>query len=441
MPTDRTCVPALALLLAATGCQPSAVPAPNAPLPQGVVLISIDTLRADRLGIYGAAADASPNLDALAQESVVFEQAYAAAPSTLPSHASLFTGQTPNRHGAFFARRSALPESATTLAESFLAAGWRTGAFHNGAQMAPIWGLWQGFESYERVRRNRTEALAGQGLEWLDQGPEEPFFLFLHTYHVHAPYEPEPNDLAPLADPAYDGRIGDSISIRALEAHNEAQDLRPEDVRHIDALYRAGIRAMDRQLGELVETLRHDGRLDQMLLIVLADHGEELGDRTHTGWHAHTLYEELLRVPLIIRFPGAWRGGTRIPAPVSLIDIAPTLQDLMGFTRPASVDGQSLLPLILDPSASPSRAHVVAVRDEEGPEPLTAVRRGRFKLIGTALYDLEADPGETTDVAAAHPEIVAELRTLLTAPASRADGTAVEVDPETAAELDALGYL
>lgn len=435
-------ITALALIVGAVilcgGCHTPKTD-PPAPL-RGVIVISVDTLRADRVGAFGGPADATPRFDALARESVVFTRAFAHAPSTLPSHASLFSSQTPDRHGAFFARRAPLDAGVTTIAECFRAAGWATAAFHNGAQMAPAFGLGQGFERYERTHRNRLAAVGNRGIDWIDAlAPDQRFFLFLHTYHVHAPYEPEPGDVARFRDPGYDGRLADALSIKTLEGHNERGDLRPEDLAHVANLYQAGIRGMDRDLGLLLARLRARNQLDQILLVVLSDHGEELGERGSTGWHAHTLYDELLQVPLLIRFPGGHSAGSRIEGVVGLIDVAPTLLDLLAFPRPAGFAGESLLPLIADPRA-PFREHVLAVRDEVGPEPLRAVRTAEWKLIGTSLYDLSNDPDELVDVAASHPEIVARLSALRDTPTD-ASTEEVAIDEELRSELEALGYL
>lgn len=429
----------LLLMLVLACARPAAEPLP--PI-RGVILVSIDTLRADRLGAYGYQRPTSPTLDELATQSILFSEAFAAAPSTLPSHATLFTGQRPDRHGASFARRRALDESAVTLADSFRAAGWQTAGFHNGAQMAPAFGIGQGFEIYERVRRPRLARVVRRGLEWLDRLPAgAPFFLFLHTYHVHAPYEPEPSDIAVFRDAAYDGRLPDRMPIKALEGHNQAGDLRPEDIAHVGALYDAGIRAMDRELGQLLEGLAARGRLDDVALMVVSDHGEELGERGWVGWHAYTLFDELLHVPVLLRLPEARGAGRRIDQQVGLVDVAPTLLELAGLPEPDAMDGASLVPLLSSDRGLDHREWVVSVRDEEG-SPLRSVRTAHFKLIGDQLFDLAADPAESIDIAAREPEIVAELRgLLLEALAPSVEAGHAEIDDELRAELEALGYV
>mgnify|MGYP005841573085 CR=1 FL=1 len=440
----------LTLALALAACSP-----PRSTRLPDVVLVSIDTLRADHVGAYGYGPPTTPELDRFAGDSVLFENTISHAPSTLPSHASLFTSRLPMEHRVLLATRTSLPPDMPVLAGILAEAGYRTAGFHSGGQLRNDLGIGTGFEIWEQVSIEFAPVV-DRGCRWLAESRERPSFLFLHTYEIHHPYEPDPEMLS-LFEDDYAGPLPDHIEVDAhLRKINDPSDSRLEidehDLAHIVATYDAELRSADEALGKLFRCLRSQARYEDALVIVTSDHGEEFGEHGMVGWHSHTLFDELLRVPLVTKLPGGRHAGTRVATTASLIDLAPTILRVAGLSPPASFRGTSLLPPMASMSGSTKREEdevVISMRDVEGLAPSAiSARSDRFKLIGDWLFDLVEDPGETKDVASAHPTIVERLARERSTAVSLArqidEGSAAARDslsPETISELRALGYV
>jgi len=425
---------------------------------RSVVLVSIDTLRADRLGAYGYGRPTSPAIDAMAAESLLFERCFSHSPKTAESHMSLFTGVLPTAHGVLNwstdrAQRSSRPAGLPTLASLLRDAGYRTAAYTAGGNVAGALGFEHGFDAYVEAGATSLE-LGRLGLEDLARG-QKPFLLFVHTYAVHDPYTPPPEHARLFVDPAYAGRIvWDAARLRASlrngagwhqlhAAYWERADLRdPRDVRHLSNLYDAVIHDMDAQLRPLLDSFR---RLlgDRAIFVLLSDHGEEFGE--HAGFTHNSLYQEVLHVPLILRLPGV--APRRVPEVVPLSDVMPTLLDLLGLTTPEHVQARSLAP-ILSGAERRGRA-VVSEWREEG---RAAIRLGGLKYMRVEderLFDLDADPGETRNLLPSSRDRLYPLRlgldryteASLSLKARFGTGKAPELDPETRRQLEALGYI
>jgi len=459
--------------------------------PRIVLLVSIDTLRADHLGVYGYERFTSPVLDAIAAEGAVFLDASSTAPWTLPSHASMLTGRHPRSHGAQTAS-SGLDENVPTLAGLLARAGWRTAAVVNSTWLKrETFRVTRDFDQYKWVedigtKRTPTTWVTDQAITWLQERDERPLFLFVHYYDVHSDYASLPEYERLFVTP-YEG-AADGTAWQLLKANLEPSflsycrdhfdpgictvghagntlvvdgDLRPtrfdaNDIRHLKELYDAGIRQMDEELGRLVRFLRDAGLLEQTLLLVTSDHGEEFLDHGRMD-HYLTQYQEVLRVPLIVRGPGV-PPGTSVSAPVSIIDIAPTVLWHVGEPVPESLEGLDLSPLwrgqrtpqyesrYLYGQASGGLTWIPVMK---GLFPIfESVRQGRYKLVYEAnsgrhqLFDLAEDPAERTDIASREPEITkslqAELRRVRAAEA--VGRSPVELDPGELERLRALGY-
>lgn len=401
------------------------------PGPHLVVLL-IDTLRADVVGAYGDRTGITPRLDALAAAGVRFADLAAPAPWTLPSVATLLTGLEPQTHGA--GRRfgefapTGLPEAARTLAESLRGAGfYNLGIYHN-IYVNPAFGLHQGFDEYVS-REEPAEALVDEALARLARyGGERRLFLYLHVFDPHNPYEPPPGDCARVARrfvPTYRGPLGCAADRRPENPIPPARDRRWHE-----ALYRAEVAATDRAVGRFLAGLEELGMAEDTVLLVLSDHGEEFWTRIaqeragrykRNADHGHTLYQELLRVPGILRAPGL--APRVVEAPVRMADLAPTLLRLVGVEPPPSQGRDLLAALLGRPLPRPPLLGDVILH---GPE-RWSVRRGPWKLIvphppanepaspaaappPVELYHLVEDPGETVNRAPAEPAVVAALR-------------------------------
>ena len=448
-PASRAIRLLLAIAALAAGCG-------EASQPRNLLLISLDTLRADHLGCYGYARPTSPFLDRLASQGVLFEQAYATSPWTLPSHASLFTGLYPSQHGVMTEELS-LPTDLPTLAEALRGRDFATAGFVSGIFLGPRFGLGRGFERYgviptraesggSATSLSATDRVSAGGLEWLATRQERPFFLFLHYFDIHSDYRPEPRFAALFGEP-YHGPVDGST--RQLRAFLRGQIAIDADGRaHLVDLYDAEIRQLDQGLEELFAQLRERGALDQTIVVVTADHGEELFD--HGGvFHGRTQYQEMLRVPLILAGPGI-PSGLRIDQPVSLIDLAPTLLTLLGALVPSAVSGRDLASLWRAPGAGwPERdLFAEANSPSDGASPQRAVLRGRWKLIlheggERELFDLGGDPRERVNRAAAEPERTADLASRLTTSLGSVREAPVlpKLSPAMRKQLEALGYL
>jgi arylsulfatase A-like enzyme/cytochrome c-type biogenesis protein CcmH/NrfG len=398
-----------------------------------VVLVTLDTTRADRMGFLGSNRGLTPELDALARQATVFEKAFAQAPITTVSHATIFSGTYPQFHGVNDFGVSLLP-SVPWLPESLRASGYRTAAFVGSLILDPRGGLApgfdRGFDVYDagfRVKRGREDRYAtmerrgedvvSRALSWLDGRPPGPFLLWVHLYDAHDPYEaPEPFRTR-FANRPYDGEIAYA----------------------------------DAQVGRLLAHLRNRGLLDATAVAVMADHGESLGEHGEAT-HGVFLYDATIRVPLLLKLPGARGAGQRVPARVSLVDVAPTLLEVAGVARPASVQGQSLLPLLagVTPADRPSyaetdyprRAFVWSSLASWRVEQLLYVRAPRPEL-----YDVATDPGAERNLAAERAALAGRLgqqlegfRRRTAAESSPAPARSV-VDPALAEKLSALGYV
>ena len=436
----------LGLALAGAGCAPEADP------PRNLIVVSIDTLRADGLGCYGNPRPTSPAIDGLAAAGVVFDDASAPSPWTKPSHASLLTGLFPSRNGAV-SMESAIRDEVPHLASWLGDRGFETAAVVN-SQWLSSHGLERGFRHFEAIEyvqgRREGSPVSEAAVRWLEsRNRESPFFLMVHYMDVHSDYASLPRYEQMFVEP-YDGEFtGETRQLYRVAERALQPDER--DLRHLRNLYDAGVRQLDDQIGKLLEYLRGEGLLDDSILVITSDHGEEFFEHGNVI-HGFTQFQEVVRVPLIFHGPGVAAGG-RDATPASLIDVMPTALGLLGVPSPAEIDGVSLFGAnpVSDDRLLFYEADVTFPPPGPGPVPPgphRAVRQGRFKfhlrtdVNGYLLHDLDEDPAELRNVAADHPEVVAGLREILEdylaeAPESRER----KLTEEELDRLRSLGYV
>jgi arylsulfatase A-like enzyme len=451
---------ALALLLAACGG-----PAGPPERPRGIVLIVLDTLRADGLSAYGNPRGTSPALDALAARGVLFENAVSHAPWTLPSFIGLLSGRYPSR--AVFSE-GALQ---TSLLEALRGAGWRTAAFTEGGYVSKHFGIDRGFETFQEEEGKTRLVLGGRptqgsgGIErtfdgaiaWLRQPDSRPFFLLVHTYEIHFPYRRRD-----YADGLPHGKLGETYEEPQRTAIRKgALRVGEEERAYARALYDGGVRTADAHVGRLLGALEETGLAGDTVVAVTSDHGEDLGgrDAKALGEHGHQLYDELLRVPLILVHPRADWPARRIDAQVRLVDVVPTLLELAGVERPPGLSGASLVPVLRGVEKGTRLAYAELRRSPWNEHPRAAVRDGRHKLIANLLprragwpevefYDLSRDPGERENLVGLRHEALDALTARLAKEREelgREGGLEVPGERDLPAELrerlEALGYL
>lgn len=437
----------LLFLAAAAGCSKSGPPRPN------IVLITLDTTRADHLGSYGYRRDTSPRLDAFARESTVYERASAVTSWTLPSHASLFTGKFPTSHGARYDaegtfdlskaigdkfegfRARGIDERERTLATLLAEAGYRTGAAVAGPWLLKVFGLGQGFWSYDdsgidHINGRRADSITDAGLAFLDaadgEASDAPFLLFLNYFDPHSPYVPPGEEFA--------RRFAPGPLTRANVEKPEFQI----------ALYDAEIAYMDQEIGRLFDGLKARGLYDDAWIIVTADHGELLFEVDGVSGHGIRLSEPEIHIPLIVKAPGGAPGG-RERRRVSQVDVLPTILDRLGIDTPPGVQGAPL-----DRVAHPIVAEFHPLPPWNATGDWEALYHDDMKYVWnsggrTSLADVATDPLEQQDLRAKQADLAKRMDTLLkkylaSLPRPGAAGPPKELDDETLRALQGLGY-
>ncbi len=393
--------------------------------PTPIILISVDTLRADHLSCYGYSRLRTPHIDSLASGGTLFAEVSSQVPLTLPSHVSLFTSTYPFANGI---RENAqvLPPGAVTLSTALAAHGYSTAAYIGGYFLARRYGLAQGFQTYDSpfdtriikgsldLKRPAPEVLESAE-HWLEQNSGQPFFLFVHLFDLHQPYE------APA-------------SYRPRAPGSE---------------YDQELAFVDDALGNFFDFLAHRGLNRRALVVLFSDHGESLGDHGENT-HGYFIYRSTLHVPLIFHWPEARDYSSRVEAPASLIDVAPTVLSVLGFQAPATFCGHSLLDLAKESDSPPRDVYSESsyAHDKFGWATLRSLRRGDYQYIDAPhpeLYDLKNDPaerhnflpGQTALAASYHERLAALLASFRSAPAAAPEG----VMTGAAESLRSLGYL
>lgn len=444
-----------------------------------LLLISLDTLRRDRIGLYGCNRPISPNLDAFAQECAIFDLAIAPSPWTTPTHASIFTGLHPTTHQAgVMSRGFALREHFLTLAEIARQNGYFTAAITEGVAVAGYHGFAQGFDSYsdgpapDQPRCGTAETTFAEATAWIERYGRLPFMLFVHTYEVHHPYgAPEPW-LSRFADPDAENLYGNFFD----DAKTEAQRAQVRD------LYDSSVAYADHHLGRFLDRVRALGLLENTLVVIFADHGEEFWEHGVCGHTAH-VYDEVLRVPLLVRRPGSHQENRRIQNLVSTLDLFPTCLELLGLPVPNLGPAQalSLCPLLRGETGY-ARTEVISelstvIKCAAWPNGMPveflshSVRTPNEKYMRTnypwidrlhksgesladkapelseEFYDLQSDAGEQTNIFEKQSERAAPFRALLDCalralePDERSISGSTGIDAKNAEALRALGYL
>ena len=397
------------------------------PPPLNVLLITLDTTRADRFGCYGYEPAQTPTLDRLAREGILFERAATAAPLTLPAHATLLTGKYPPEHGLHYNGQNSLGTEIPLLTEILGNRGYRTGAFIGAMVLRAKFGLARGFQVYDddirgaepttghHDRMRTGETVVSSALAWLQRQPtSKPFFCWVHLYDPHHPYLPH-EDLfgTKFIDRPYDGEMA----------------------------------YIDQQVERLVSDLQARGLTERTLVIIVGDHGESLGEHGEST-HAYMLYESTMRVPLIATAPRLISPGTRVTGPVSLVDVYPTILDCLQVPLPQPTLGRSLVPAFRGHDLAPGTCY--GETDQPFGEfhfaPLKSLTTERWKFVRTPqieLYDLQADRAELKNLAAQHPAEVHDLDAQLSELEQRMNRGTAPATQLTAKEqraLESLGY-
>ena len=397
------------------------------PAIRNVLLISIDTLRADHLSSYGFPRRTTPNIDAVAREGVLFENAYSPVPATLPAHSSMLTGTLPPFHGLRDNLHERLSDSSLTLAELLKAKGLATAAVVSSFVLDRRFKLDQGFDSYDDrfeavhkvgdLSERKGDETTARATAWLTAHASQPFFLFVHYYDPHDPYEPPEPYASQWAGDLYSGEVAFA----------------------------------DRALGQVLERLKELRLYDETLIVITSDHGEMLGEHGELT-HGFFVYEGALKVPLVFKVPGAKTAPRRVEQVVSLIDIVPTVAALLGVPAPQQSQGLDLSPLLSGGSGVPGRplyAETITPARYYGAGSLLAVIVDGWKYIETTrpeLYDLRRDPGETVNLVherESRADVLGkELKHLVTTAVQAArPAEAAVLDEDARQRLAALGYL
>jgi arylsulfatase A-like enzyme len=446
-------LPTTLLLIAAApwvlGCaDPTPDPARN------LLLVTLDTLRADHLGLYGYERPTSPALDAFAEGATVFEDVTCSMPTTLPSHLTILTGLRPFEHGV---RRNGTPPTRdlVTIFDLLGERGAKTAAIVAARVLEAKYLVDTGIE---RVilggRKDRFQyparSVTDRAVRWLEEHHAEPFALWVHYFDAHEPYSPPPAWFLSF-DRGYDGPLPDRLSVDRLLSFNdpvEGAKLSAEDREHIVDLYDAEVAYLDRQLGRLLRRLTDLGRLEDTLVLIVGDHGQALGENDFFG-HGARFLEPVVRVPLLLRRPGQSEGA-RVSQPIETVDLMPTVAELMAFDPPVGLSGRSLVPLLTGGEVPVRRYRLIErrVREDLPQHRGVALHGGDWKAIyyrdrdGTERYLLgRAESGlDREEPLAPHSEEAALLdraRALVDAPPAEGEAPGAE-DREM---LEALGYL
>ena len=386
-----------------------------------IVVISIDTLRADHVGAYGHRAAKTPVMDGLARQGILFERALSHSPQTLPSHASMFTGRLPFEHGVRDNIGFTLDDGIPRLPAVLGSRGYRSAGFASAFVLRPETGIAAGFDHFDAelppaapgasmgsVRRDGADTVE-RARRWLTGQPDGRFFLFVHLYEPHRPWH---------VPPGFDGA----------------------------SRYDAAISYADSLVGRLIGSLGDRGFYDDALVVLLSDHGEGLGDHGEEE-HGVFLYDEAVRVPLVVKLPRGERAGTRVREPIGLVDLFPTLAGAAGATLPAGLEGRSLLPLLegkREPGVHGVYGEALYPLYHFGWSPLYSLTDARYRFVlapTPELYDLERDPRERENVAAARPRVATAMRQALEARITQHPERPSPVSPEERARFEALGYI
>lgn len=418
MTLNRTSVALLLLLAFVAGCRGNgetpALSSPGAP----VIVISIDTLRADHLPAYGYDGVQTPAIDALRRDSILFTNAYAHAPLTLPSHASLLTGLLPEKHKVRNNIGYQLDANVATIPKMLKGAGYESGAAVSAYVLRSSTGIGATFDFFDDGVLSKTNVAIGSlqragadtsaiAKQWISQRREKPLFFLLHVFEPHSPYEP-PEPFRSRFKLPYDGEIA----------------------------------AVDQIVGDFIESLKRDGIYDKAMIVLLSDHGEGLNQHGEPE-HGIFLYREAIHVPLIVKLPNAARAGETAGQPVGLVDVLPTVAEVAGVEAPAGIDGVSLLHSDAKSASRRIYSETLYPRIHLGWSELRSLADASYHFIQAPrpeLYDIRNDPGETKNVLADTRRVYASMRDELAK-----FGTTVEIptniDPEEAKKLAALGYL
>lgn len=457
---------ALALCAPVSGCGGDNDPqrAPD------ILLVSLDTLRADRLSSYGNTRETSPILDRIARRGTRFAAAHAASSNTKPSHMSLFTGLDPRTHGVRPAVADddpsmALSPDVATLPELLKEAGWTTASFSDRGGLPPKAGFDRGFDKLE-AQWQELDGKVREVHEWLKTTErDKPLFLFFHTYEIHSPYLPPKGFHGRYTAPDYAGPFSERYRElaplpfgvafkRKAFFLKEWEGIQTEDVRYASDLYDEGVAYTDRQFGRLWKAWGETRDADNTILVVLSDHGEEFFEHEALG-HKRSIYNELMHVPFIFYGPGIEPGV--VQAPVSTTSLLPTLLDFLDLPPTPHGQAPSLLPLLRAPGVSPPSAPIYSQMINRPKEQFESVLDGNWRLIRTVtpkgekleLFDHSTDPSEHVDLSLEEPELVARLSELLrrrreeseSYRATLTPGNVESLSPEEISELEGLGYL
>ncbi|MDO8670777.1 MAG: sulfatase [Dehalococcoidia bacterium] len=393
---------------------------PTKSLSPNVLVITVDTLRADYLGINGNTTVKTPDLDALARQGANFTMAISTFSQTNPAHASLFTGAYPVTHKSMTHCVDPIAKSVDTLAEVLKRNGYSTHALYSWPCFEWDTGFNRGFDIFrgvyvkvpggkdiDRGNDGRADVTTNGVLEWARQKPASPFFLWVHFMDPHYPYTPPPpfdNMYDPDCKDCLDGSWATIDKIHAFEP------LRDADIKHVKAEYAGEVSFTDQEIGRLMAGMRSAGLLDNTMIIVLSDHGEAFGDNG-LWFHPLIMYNSVVRVPLIFVYPPTLPAGKVVNSITSVVDVMPTILETLKIPLPSQTEGKSLWPLIRGVETPDSRTAYIQTPDDAA----IAMVKNRWKMVrnlvddSSMLFDLTTDPGEIKDLAAVSPQQVATM--------------------------------